>query len=368
MINLVASRKVVASILAAVWLALSGQGISYGQSSVEEGKIYWTDSRDGIHRFSLDSKNVERLISPDLRRPGKIALDRLEGKIYWMDSRTIKRSDSDGENLEDRPFYPVTPDSLDFDIIWEIIDPPDGMAGIVQDIASELAESKIYWTTLYSHGDYFTAAVLRSNLDGSNIEYVATANRPRGIALDVTGGKVYWVDHSGSIARAELYGATIESVLNGSNVEYVLTGLDANLADIALDVVGGKMYWASYTDLGTGAIQRADYPKHIALDVVRGKIYWTLLGGHVIQRADLDGTNIEDVLTGLYSNQGIALDLLGNKIYWTEVNQIRCSNLDGTNIEDIVTDTDVENLRVEGGCQMATGLSLWTWSETKYTG
>ena len=334
MINLVASRKVVASILAAVWLALSGQGISYGQSSVEGGKIYWTDSRDGILRFSLDSKNVERLISPDLRRPGKIALDRLEGKIYWMDSRTIKRSDLDGENLEDRPFYPVTPDSLDFDIIWEIIDPPDGMAGIVQDIASELAESKIYWTTLYSHGDYFTAAVLRSNLDGSNIEYVATANRPRGIALDVTGGKVYWVDHSGSIARAELYGATIESVLNGSNVEYVLTGLDANLADIALDVVGGKMYW---TDQGNSTIQRADLDgsnveyvltgldanlADIALDVVGGKMYWasyTDLGTGAIQRADLDGSNVDHLLDIEWGREtGIALDLHKGRLYWSD--------------------------------------------------
>ena len=97
MINLVTNQKAVASIIAAVWLALGSLGISYGQSPVEGGSIYWTDSREGIHRFSLDSKNVERLISPDLRRPGKIALDGLgqgcssASQLRWLQCRTSPR-------------------------------------------------------------------------------------------------------------------------------------------------------------------------------------------------------------------------------------------------------------------------------------
>ena len=84
-----------------------------------------------------------------------------------------------------------------------------------------------------------------------------------------------------------------------------------------------KMYW---TDWGTDKIQRSNLdgsdvedlvtsglvdPPDIALDVAGGKMYWTdfdLLGGrHKIQRSNLDGSNFENVVTGLYSPRGIAL-------------------------------------------------------------
>ena len=48
--------------------------------------------------------------------------------------------------------------------------------------------SQMYWTG--------TGKIQRANLDGSNIEDLATAdlNYPRGLALDVAGGKIYWTD------------------------------------------------------------------------------------------------------------------------------------------------------------------------------
>lgn len=83
------------------------------------------------------------------------------------------------------------------------------------------------------------------------------------------------------------------------------------------------------------------------------KMYWTVPGSFgapgtgdgKIQRANLDGSDIEDLLTGLISPQGIAIDLASEKIYWTEgvgdaVNddrKIRRANLDGTALEDVVT-------------------------------
>ena len=73
MINSAAGRKAVASIIAAVWLVSGGQGISYGQSPVEGGKIYWTDLERGIFRSNLDGSNSERLVKPDVRYPGDIA-------------------------------------------------------------------------------------------------------------------------------------------------------------------------------------------------------------------------------------------------------------------------------------------------------
>ena len=99
----------------------------------------------------------------------------------------------------------------------------------------------------------------------------------------------------------------------------------------AADPVPVKMYW---TDFGTDKIQRADLdgsnvedlvttgldiPFGIALDVRAGKMYWTDAGTDKIQRADLDGSNVEDlVTTGLGFPYRIALDLTNSKMYWTD--------------------------------------------------
>ena len=112
-----------------------------------------------------------------------------------------------------------------------------------------------------------------------------------------------------------------------------------------------KMYWP---DSVTDKIQRANLdgsnvedlvteglsdPDGIALDVAGGKIYWTDTIIDKIQRANLDGSNVEDLVTGVKKPPVIALDLSGGKMYWTdwEMNKIQRANLDGTNIEDLIS-------------------------------
>ena len=112
------------------------------------------------------------------------------------------------------------------------------------------------------------------------------------------------------------------------------------------------MYW---TDSGTDKIQRANLdgsniqdivttglrtPTSIALDLVNGKMYWADAGTDTIQRANLDGSNIEDIVTtGLRTPKGIAVDPEAGKVYWADAgtDKIQRANLDGSNIEDIVT-------------------------------
>ena len=124
---------------------------------------------------------------------------------------------------------------------------------------------------------------------------------------------------------------------------------------LALDVANGKMYW---TDSFWHKIQRANLdgsnvedvitsglggPSGLALDVANGKMYWTELNRNRIQRANLDGSNIEDLVTrGLGKPNELVLDLAGGKMYWTnrDFSKIQRANLDGSNIEDLVTIAD----------------------------
>ena len=131
-----------------------------------------------------------------------------------------------------------------------------------------------------------------------------------------------------------------------------------------------KMYW---TSVGGMKIQRANLdgtniedivngrnmvpwvtPLSIALDADGGKMYWTNVSNprkQKIRRANLDGSNIEDLVTGLTSVSDIALDVEGGKIYWAN-GYIWRANLDGTNIELIIEEWGRARyfaLDVEGG-------------------
>ena len=80
-------------------------------------------------------------------------------------------------------------------------------------------------------------------------------------------------------------------------------------------------------------------------------VYWTDPPTHKVQRANLDGTNLEDFITaGVNRPWDLATHLSGDKIYWTSEDKIQRANLDGTNLEDLVNDRagDIE-LDLSGG-------------------
>ena len=162
-----ALRKILASIIASVWLPLDGSGTLYGQP-VEEGKIYWTEARDlgWIQRSNLDGSNLESLLTTDIVaelkiNPRRIALDRF-GKIYWTDWRedtdevTVRRANVDGSDVETL------------------------LTGVhAQDFALDVYEDKIYWT------DPRAGTIHRADLDGANVETLLTGLEDPGyIALE----------------------------------------------------------------------------------------------------------------------------------------------------------------------------------------
>jgi len=69
-------------------------------------------------------------------------------------------------------------------------------------------------------------------------------------------------------------------------------------------------------------------------------MFWSEFGGHLLRRAELDGSNIVDVIQGDVPN-GVAIDPLARKLYWTDwgAGLVRRANLDGSEVQDlIVTD------------------------------
>lgn len=64
-------------------------------------------------------------------------------------------------------------------------------------------------------------------------------------------------------------------------------------------------------------LARAD-PKGIAVDASAQKIYWCQPALGSIMRANLDGTDAEEIISGLANPQRLALDLPRRQLYWNE--------------------------------------------------
>ena len=179
------------------------------------------------------------------------------------------------------------------------------------------------------------------------------------------------------------YGACVDPVTDeGNTVNNCSTAATLTVSTTpAPTPTANLMYW---TDEDTGKIQRAnldggnvqdlltqnnglDNPNGIALDTASGKMYWTDTGTDKIQRANLDGSNIEDLVAdlSLFRPDNLALDIPGGKIYWAEWvwGNIRRANLDGSNVEYLVTGLDGPyGIAVDG----AGGKVYWTdWGSSK---
>ena len=102
-----------------------------------------------------------------------------------------------------------------------------------------------------------------------------------------------------------LYNSKIQRAdLNGTNVEdlVVVEGMLASTG-IAVDGRKGKMYWA-----GTAFVELPEGPGEVPDDIGDLQCISDPITSK-IQRADIDGSNVEDIYTGLVN--GIALDLTG---------------------------------------------------------
>ncbi len=240
--------------------------------------------------------------------------------------------------------------------------------------ASVDTSSKMYFSNIGA------STVLRSNLDGTGIETLAAGqNNVLATAVDADAGKLYWTELQTGIPAVCCGGATApghwaaikRANLDGSNAEVILSkghGVK-HPDDLKLDIAAGKLYWTDGGDRSNGgriyranldgsnvellldviSLRAPDFSQAtgfefgqvsgLALDPGAGQIYWADYFGGDIHRALLDGSNIEQLVTGLTTPRGIALDPASAMMYWATGdfgNQIMRATMDGIGAEVIV--------------------------------
>ena len=180
-------------------------------------------------------------------------------------------------------------------------------------------------------------------LIGDEVEnLVPTVKNATGLAVDMTGGKIYWTEKTGD-RTGRIRGAN----LDGTNVQLV-KDLTSVAHGIALDTVNGKLYltnaWGKIqrmnlngSNFQSNLITDLNAPRHITLDVADGKVYWTETAAQSgrIRRANLDGSSVQNVMTGLTAP--LSLAVASGKVYWTSGRKLQRANLDGTNSELLET-------------------------------
>uniref|UniRef100_UPI00227AF889 Calx-beta domain-containing protein n=1 Tax=Algoriphagus sp. PAP.12 TaxID=2996678 RepID=UPI00227AF889 len=188
--------------------------------------------------------------------------------------------------------------------------------------------SRIYWAN--------NSSIQSAKLDGSDIQTVLTGSYT-GVHIDNINQKIYFHLNGGNIFKADL---------DGSNVETIISGAQAS--GIALDLANNKIYWSQfYLDKirranldGTNVedvLTTSNNPSGVFVDNFNGKLYWGKYNSDVFSRSNLDGSNIEDVISGLNQPWAVHVDALNSKMYFTDRSQLRRADLNGSNIESLST-------------------------------
>jgi hypothetical protein len=163
--------------------------------------------------------------------------------------------------------------------------------------------------------------VMRSNLDGSQIETLVESGRGDadrkdpsnwcvGVTVDVDRGHLYWTQKGpdngerGRIFRANLEIPAGENAANRRDLTVLFDGLPEPI-DLELDLKNRHLYW---TD-------RGDPPR-----------------GNTVSRTSIDGKPLQEiVLRNLMEGIGIALDVPGDRMFVTDLaGSIYCARLDGS--------------------------------------
>ncbi|MEE8404187.1 MAG: SUMF1/EgtB/PvdO family nonheme iron enzyme, partial [candidate division Zixibacteria bacterium] len=166
----------------------------------------------------------------------------------------------------------------------------------------------------------------------------------------------------------KMYFCTFDKIgrvnLDGSERE-LLVSIPYAAQHMALDLVGRKMYWSTTSP---PTINRADLegsnietvisgftlslPNSLTIDNINGKMYWTDWGNDTIKRANLDGSQIETLIDqGLHTPWDIELDIEGERMYWVNTpspdGEIRSANFDGSDVRVVIHTTNPRNIALD---------------------
>jgi DNA-binding beta-propeller fold protein YncE len=289
------------------------------------GRLFVLDASDTGRMFTAnaDGSDVKTIVT-GCRVPDGIVVDVEAGHIYWTNMGNPKKNDGSIERVD-----------LDGRNRKTIV--PEGDTFTPKQLHLEKAAGKLYWC------DREGMRVIRSNLDGSNVETLVetSGGDPRpgpdetkwcvGITVDPDRRQMYWTQKGpddagqGRIFRAGIEIPKEQSPSKRTDIEVLFDGLPEPI-DLELDLKNRVLYW---TD-------RGDPPR-----------------GNTVNRAPMDSKETtrpdpEILVTHLMEGIGIAIDVEGDRMFVTDLaGSVHTARLDGS-----------ENRTLLAACGNLTGITL----------
>jgi DNA-binding beta-propeller fold protein YncE len=212
------------------------------------------------------------------------------------------------------------------------------------DLAIDPQNEKIYFY------DFGVDQLQRANFDGTGREPVWNGPTQQ-FAIDPGTPQRGFVENDTYTIRSFLFATP-------TTVPTIIT--PAAVSSFAVDPIHQHIYWADHSFMLENGIMRANYdgtnptgvalsniyyPASMAVDPVNKRLYYN--SGDGTHRTELDGDDDQVVVTPSGQNAGpsdLALDLAGGKIYISEegADMVRRANLDGSNVEPLLSGAVVE--------------------------
>eukprot|EP00067_Danio_rerio_P011062 NP_001338643.1 low-density lipoprotein receptor-related protein 4 [Danio rerio] len=293
----------------------------------EMGYMYWTDwgEHAKLERSSMDGSDRVVLINNNLGWPNGLAVDKAGSQLLWADAHTerIEASDLNGSNRR------------------TLVSPVQHPYGLT------VLGSHMYWTDWQSRSIHRAdkntgenAIIIRSSLPG--LMDIQAVDRTASAGLNKCGRRNGGCSH---LCLPRLNGTSCAcptGVLlkaDGRSCEdlpetYLLFSNRVSVRRISLDT-------HDHTDV---FVPVAELQNVISLDYdsVERKLYYTDVSLDVIRRVNLDGSDMETVISsGLKTTDGLAVDWVARNMYWTDTgrNTIEVAHLDGTSRKVLVNNS-----------------------------
>ena len=240
--------------------------------------------------------------------------------------------------------------------------------GLNDGIAYDPVTKRIFWTNMgkAANDDGYIQSV---KLDGSDLQMVVPPGgtyTPKQMKIDAKGRKMYWSDREGMrVMRSNLDGSNIEVLIQTGSGPEDRKNLALWCVGIALDTAKGHIYWTQKggDNAGQGTLNRMGInlpagatpttrkdvevlfsglpePIDIDLDLTKRVIYWTDRGDNTVSRAPMTPpkgydpakrTDRQILVRGMDEAIGVSLDLTSQCMVYTSLGgQVGCAKMDGS--------------------------------------